>query len=85
MNNNEYEIIRGEIDGKKKYCRIPVQSKFAQRIDGLDEITAEIILDMPRDQASLIIDALVDDWMYWLNRANQLYILAKGIKNTDKL
>lgn len=75
---NEHEIIRGEIDGKKKYCRIPIRSKFAQQIEGLDEITAEKILDMPREQASRIIDALVSDWMYWLKRANELYILAKG-------
>ena len=27
---NEFEIIRGAIDGKEKYCRIPIRSKIAE-------------------------------------------------------
>ena len=39
------------------------------------------ILDMPRDQAVRVIDALMQDWMYWLKRAGELYILEK--RRTD--
>ena len=80
MNNtfddSEFEIIRGEIDGKKKYCRIPIRSKVAEMMqdDGIYELNAESILAMPHERAAATIDALVNDWMYWLRRANELFI-----------
>ena len=51
---SECEIIRGAIDGKKKYCRIPIRSRTAERMqeDGVAELSAEAILDMPREQAA---------------------------------
>lgn len=74
---SECEIIRGAIDGKKKYCRIPIRSRTAERLleDGVAELSAEAILDMPREQAAQTIDAIMRDWEYWLKRANELFVL----------
>ena len=67
--------IRGTIKGKLKYQRIPIRSKFYEQCANLGEVNAEKILEMDRETASRVIDALVEDWMYWLKRANELYIL----------
>lgn len=74
---SECEIIRGAIDGKEKYCRIPIRSRTAERLleDGVAELSAEAILDMPREQAAQTIDAIMRDWAYWLKRANELFVL----------
>jgi hypothetical protein len=77
---NEFEIIRGAIDGKEKYCRIPIRSKIAETMveDGKYELSADAILSMPREQAARTIDAIMQDWLYWLKRANELYVLLQG-------
>lgn len=77
---SEFEIIRGEIDGKAKYCRIPIRSKIAETMmeDGKFELSADAILSMPREQAARTIDAIMQDWLYWLKRANELYVLLQG-------
>lgn len=77
---NEFEIIRGAIDGKEKYCRIPIRSKIVETMveDGKYELSADAILSMPREQAARTIDAIMQDWLYWLNRANELYVLLQG-------
>lgn len=78
----DYMVIRGEIGGKAKYCRIPIRSKIADVMQESDiyELNAGKILEMPHDQAIRTIDAIVEDWRYWLNRANELFILHQGIK-----
>ena len=77
---NEFEIIRGAIDGKEKYCRIPIRSKIAETMveDGKSELSAAAILSMPREHAERTIDAIMQDWLYWLKRANELYVLLQG-------
>lgn len=77
----EYEIIRGTIDGKEKYCRIPVRSRLAEQMmeDSETELSAEKILEMPHDQAVKIIDCIVADWKYWLQRAGELFVLYHGV------
>lgn len=74
---SECEIIRGTIDGNAKYCRIPIRSRTAERMqeDGVAELSAEAILSMPREQAAQTIDAIMRDWAYWLKRANELFVL----------
>lgn len=74
---DEYEIIRGSVDGKNKYCRIPIRSKTAAQMEenGLTEISSEKILAMPHDMAANTIDAIIDDWSYWLKRANELFVM----------
>ena len=73
---DECEIIRGEIDGKKKYCRIPIRSRTIEQmqVSGVAELSAETILAMPHDEAARTIDAIVEDWSYWLRRANELFV-----------
>ena len=70
------EIIRGEIDGQKKYCRIPIRSKLFEAImeDATTELSADAILNMPHDKAAAVIMA---DWMYWLRRAGELWVLTR--------
>ncbi len=77
---NEYEIIRGSVDGKEKYCRIPVRSKIAEQMaeNDITELTAEKILEMPHDIAVRTIDAIMADWQYWLKRAGELFVLYQG-------
>lgn len=82
----DYGVIRGEIDGKAKYCRIPIRSKTADIMQesGIAELNAGKILDMPRDIAVRTIDAIMADWRYWLNRANELFVLYQGVaENAD--
>lgn len=83
---SEYEIIRGMVDGKAKYCRIPIRSRVAERMmeDGATKLSAEAILEMPHDTAIKTIDALMSDWMYWLNRANELFILWQGCQPPEE-
>lgn len=77
---DEFEIIRGTVKGKEKYCRIPVRSRTAELMQEADvaELSAEAILSMPHDAAVRVIDAIIDDWAYWLRRANELFILKAG-------
>lgn len=79
---SDYEIIRGTISGQKKYCRIPIRSKTAELLtkDGISELSAEAILDMPREQAARTIDTIIADWAYWLKRANTLFVLYEGCR-----
>lgn len=79
-NNTEYEILRGKVDGKEKYCRIPIRSKVADVIyeEGISELSAEKILEMPHSTAINTIDAIIEDWCYWLGRANELFVLRRG-------
>ena len=74
------EIIRGTINGKAKYCRIPIRSKTAEQMqqNGITELSAETILAMPHDSAAKVIDAIIADWAYWLRRANELFVLQTG-------
>ena len=84
---DDFEVIRGDIDGKHKYCRIPVKSKIANKMqeDGVAELNAEIILAMPHDEAAKTIDAIMADWMYWLRRAGELFILYEGLRGDPAL
>lgn len=77
--SEELEIIRGEVDGKKKYCRLPIRLKTSELMidEGLHELNAEFILDLPRAKAVKFIDAIVEDWMYWYGKANEYYIRLK--------
>lgn len=68
------EVIRGTINGKAKYCRIPVRSKLYDAIQEGGELTAEKILDMPREKAVTVIDAIMADWMYWMRRAGEYFV-----------
>ena len=82
---SEFEIIRGAIDGKEKYCRIPIRSKIAETMmeDGKYELSADAILSMPREQAERTIDAIMQDWLYWLRRAGELYVLVQGYRSPE--
>lgn len=73
---NEYEILRESVDGKKKYCRIPIRSKIAKQMqeNHITELSAEEILSMPHDTAVRTIEAIIEDWSYWLKRANELFV-----------
>lgn len=77
---DKYGIVRGEINGKAKYCRIPIRSKTAEQMqqNNIGELSAEKILEMPHDVAARTIDAIIDDWAYWLRRANELFVISGG-------
>ena len=79
------EVIRGAINGKEKYCRIPLRSKLAETmmLDETTELSAEKILSMPHDKAVAIIDAIMQDWFYWLKRAGELWVLARSGEQTQ--
>lgn len=79
---DEYEVIRGDIDGKKKYCRIPIRSRTAEQMleNGFKELNAEAILSMPQETATRMIDAIIADWQYWLKRANELFVLSSALR-----
>lgn len=79
------EIIRGTIDGKQKYCRIPIRSKLAETImdDEDTELSAEKILAMPHDKAAAVIDAIIQDWLYWLTRAGELWVLTREVEESE--
>lgn len=80
---DEYEIIRGDVDGQHKYCRIPIKSRIAERMQeaGIAELNAESILAMSHDEAVKTIDAIMADWQYWLKRAGELFVLYEGVRN----
>ena len=86
MSMDDFEVIRGDIDRKHKYCRIPVKSKMANKMQeyGFAELSAEIILAMPHDEAVKTIDAIMADWMYWLRRAGELFILYEGVRGGNE-
>lgn len=81
------EIIRGSINGKQKYCRIPIRSITAERMmeKRLYELNAETILSMPKQDAIVIIDAIVSDWKYWMTRANELFIRCEAVEAALKM
>lgn len=74
------EVIRGSINGKEKYCRLPVRSKLAETMmsDDTTTLSADKILSMPHDRAAAVIDAIMQDWLYWLKRAGELWVLTRG-------
>ena len=76
------EVIRGTINGKEKYCRLPIRSKLAETmmLDETTELSAEKILSMPHDKAAAVIDAIMQDWLYWLKRAGELWVLTRGVE-----
>jgi len=77
------EIIRGTVDGKNKYCRIPIRSRLYETMmdDSATELSAEKILAMPHDKACAVIDAIMEDWLYWLKRAAELWVLTREVKD----
>lgn len=81
---DNHEIIRGKIDGKAKYCRIPIRSKTGDHMqeNGIAELSADKILEMPHDMAVRTIDVILEDWTYWLKRANELFVLWAGLQET---
>ena len=74
---SEPSVIRGTIDGQEKYCRIPIRSRLYESVmeDDTTELSAETILAMPHDKAAAVIDAIMADWLYWLKRAGELWVL----------
>ena len=76
---SEPGIIRGPIDGQEKYCRIPIRSRLYETVmdDETTELSAEAILSMPHDKAAAVIDAIMADWLYWLKRAGELWVLTR--------
>mgnify|MGYP004467099531 CR=1 FL=1 len=74
------EIIRGKINGSAKYYRLPIRSRLFESVaeDGMTELSAEMILDMPHDKALVVIDAIMEDWLYWLKRAGELWVLTRA-------
>lgn len=84
MNDQRPQIIRGTIDGKAKYCRIPVRSKLYETMQEGGELSAEIILAMPHEKAVAVIDAIMADWFYWMRRAGEYFVqLASQEGGTD--
>lgn len=79
------EIIRGTINGEQKYCRIPIRSKLAETImdDTNTELSAEKILAMPNDKAAAVIDAIMQDWLYWMKRAGELWVLTREEEESE--
>ena len=80
---NKPKVIRGAVNGKNMYCRIPIRSKLAETMmeDDTTKINAELILAMPHDQAVKVLDAIMEDWMYWLKRSAELYVQARVMRN----
>ena len=76
---SEPGVIRGTIDGQEKYCRIPIRSRLYESVmeDSTTELSAEAILAMPHDKAAAVIDAIMADWLYWLKRAGELWVLTR--------
>nr|DAQ85181.1 MAG TPA: hypothetical protein [Caudoviricetes sp.] len=73
-------VIRGTIDGQEKYCRIPIRSRLYESVmeDNTTELSSEAILAMPHDKAAAVIDAIMADWLYWLKRAGELWVLTRN-------
>ena len=74
MKEQKPEIIRGTIEGVKKYCRIPIRSKLYELMQDDGELTADKILSMPHEKAITVIDAIMADWMYWMRRAGEYFV-----------
>ena len=74
MENQKPQVIRGTINGKAKYCRIPVRSKLYELMQESGELSAETILAMPHEKAAAVIDAIMSDWMYWMRRAGEYFV-----------
>lgn len=77
---SEPGVIRGTIAGHEKYCRIPIRSRLYESVmeDDTTELSAEAILAMPHDKAAAVIDAIMSDWLYWLKRAGELWVLTRN-------
>ena len=58
MVDQKPSVIRGTINGKAKYCRIPVRSKIYEQMQESGEFSAETILAMPHEKAVAVIDAI---------------------------
>lgn len=74
MENKKPQVIRGTINGKAKYCRIPVRNKLYELMQGSGELSAEKILAMPHETAVAVIDAIMYDWLYWMRRAGEYFV-----------
>ena len=74
MEDLKPSVIRGTINGKAKYCRIPVRSKLYELMQEGGELSAEVILAMPHDKAAAVIDAIMSDWLYWMQRAGEYFV-----------
>lgn len=74
MNDQKPSVIRGTINGKAKYCRLPVRNKLYELMQEDVEFSAETILAMPHEKAVAVIDAIVADWLYWMRRAGEYFV-----------
>ena len=74
MVDQKPSVIRGTINGKAKYCRIPVRSKLYDLMQESEELSAETILEMPHEKAVAVIDAIMADWFYWMRRAGEYFV-----------
>lgn len=74
MQNQKPSVIRGTINGKAKYCRIPIRSKLYELMQEGGELSADVILAMPHDKAAAVIDAIMSDWLYWMRRAGEYFV-----------
>lgn len=74
MENQKPQVIRGTINGKAKYCRIPIRSKLYELMQESGELSAETILAMPHEKAVAVIDAIMADWFYWMRRAGEYFV-----------
>lgn len=74
MNDQKPSVIRGTINGKAKYCRLPVRNKLYELMQEDGELSAETILAMPHEKAVAVIDAIVADWLYWMRRAGEYFV-----------
>lgn len=71
-------VIRGTINGKAKYCRIPIRSRLFDAMQDGGELNADAILSMPHDKAVQVIDAIMADWLYWMRRAGEYFVALKA-------
>lgn len=67
-------VIRGTVNGKAMYCRIPVRSKLYETMQDGCELTADKILALPHEKAVAVIDAIMCDWFYWMRRAGEYFV-----------
>ena len=74
MENKKPQVIRGTINGKAMYCRIPVRNKLYELMQGSGELSAEKILAMPHETAVAVIDAIMYDWLFWMRRAGEYFV-----------
>lgn len=74
MVDQKPSVIRGTINGKAKYCRIPVRSKLYELMQESGELSTETILAMDHEKAVAVIDAIMHDWIYWMRRAGEYFV-----------